>query len=117
MPRKITPEILTVKHNGKPLEILLVHGSYSDEHGVPISQCFLCGFKPRKGEHSYWVHKAIGGWAESTPNCQQLLPFFDDDGNDLSDDLDISQGWFEVGSECQKQLPERFVRKRKKGEI
>jgi len=112
MPRKITPEILTVQYKGKPLEILLVHGSYADEHGFPIDRCVLCGFKPRKGVHSYWVHKAIGGWAEGI----ELLPFFDSDGNDLSDGGTLSQGWFEVGSECRKQLPERFVQKRKKGE-
>lgn len=103
----------TVQIHGKPVEILVTDGAYANEHGMSVDgKCFLCGFKPRKGDHSYWIHLAIGFGNKAL----ELMPFFDDDGNDLSDGGTYSQGWFEIGSECRKRLPEKFVQKRKKEE-
>lgn len=117
MPRNITTETFTVEHNGKPLDILHVHGTHAEEHGVDGVKCFICGFKPRKGAHTYWVHIGIGPFVKGVDIHYELLPFFDDEGNNLNDDgTEISLGWWEVGAECRKRLPEKFVLKKKKEE-
>ena len=52
--------------------------------------CAICGFKIR-GNHSYAVHLSVNGY---------LLPT-----DQHTNDYDITQGFFAVGSECRKQLP------------
>ena len=57
--------------------------------------CFLCGKKV--GKISYSIHMSVDG---------ELLPF----GSGLNFGGD-SQGCFQIGSECRKGLPRRFVMK------
>lgn len=107
--QRLTATVHTVDYKGQPLEVVATENAYANEHGLDVDgKCFVCGFKPRKGAHTYWVHVSN---TQFLGKNLILLPF-DADANDSG----LSLGWWEIGSECRKLLPEKFVQKRKKEE-
>lgn len=118
MTRNITTEIFPAEFKGKKFEVLVVSGTHAEEHGLTVGgECYICGFKPRKGMHTYWVHVSNRKFA--TEEGLELLPFVGEDGAELfaaEDEAEVSLGWWEIGSECRKRLPEKFVQKKKNKE-
>ena len=103
--QKFTATENTVQYNGQPLNILVTEGTHAAEHGLQHDgKCFLCGFKPRKGAHTYWVNVANTRFL--TENYE-LLPF-DTDHNDA----ELTLGWWEIGAECRKRIPPKFTKKK-----
>ncbi len=83
----------------------LIDAIYSDNHEDNIDkygysagpQCHCCGI-PLKNDN-YLLHMTTDG---------KIVP-----ENVNEEDVEDSQGWFEIGPECQKKYPSEYIYKRK----
>lgn len=95
--------------NGERVEILNVRGWHGTYHND--GSCALCGLKIRNGNHSWFVQIANGHPEGATlegglnlHDGQTLLPT-----HTFYDHGQASLGFYEIGSECRKRLPQTFV--------
>lgn len=113
--KQINQQLHTIQLYGETVDVLHILGW----HGVggAESACALCGFKIRNGNHSWMVQQSNGLGHEVKAqygiDCNDgdvLLPVDLYQGSpDNSDPKQISLGFFQIGSECRKQLPAKFV--------
>lgn len=106
--KQINQELLTVQIDGETVDVLHISGW----HGVggAESACALCGFKIPNGNHSWMVQIGNGCGVGHGKQGSILLPVDLYQGSpDTSDPKQISLGFFQIGSECRKQLPAKFV--------
>lgn len=108
MKGNITTEIHTFQYEGETIDVLHIVGAKTENS--QDGACELCGFKIRKGNHSYMIQRANGKCGVESHIGQVYLPtnmFING-----KDPHQMSLGFFEIGSECRKQLPAKFVTKR-----
>ena len=105
MKKEIKQQVHSIEYEGNMINVLHVDGMHEDigESGV----CALCGFKVRKGNHSWMVQMSNGMAGINADNGIVLLPT--DMFLDGIDPHQMSLGFFEIGAECRKQLPSEFV--------
>ena len=108
MKKKITAKIHTYQYEGDIIEVLHITGATRNDSRD--DGCELCGLKIRNGNHSYMIQRANGMCGVESNDGDVYLPAgILRDGNDPHQ---ISLGFWQIGSECRKQLPEQFVTKR-----
>lgn len=108
MKKKITATTHTYQYEDGIIEVLHITGATPDYS--KDGACELCGFKIRNGNHSYMIQRANGRCDVESNDGHVYLPA--DILRDGKDPHQISLGFFEIGSECRKQLPAKFVTKR-----
>jgi hypothetical protein len=108
MKKKITAKTHTYQYEGDIIEVLHITGATRNDSRD--DGCELCGLKIRNGNHSYMIQRANGMCGVESNDGHVYLPAgILRDGNDPHQ---ISLGFWQIGSECRKQLPEQFVTKR-----
>lgn len=89
--------------DGKKYDVLTILSGFVGFGNGHYESCGLCGFKIPNANHSYLIHKSIGGFPDDQITLLRC------DIPELWNDIDVSQGGFAVGSDCRKKLPAEFV--------
>lgn len=97
--QEIAFDIQTMQVDGRDIEVLVVSAGLDRLGNTDEDQCVLCGFKIRAGKHSYAIHQKNGG-VDGKP---VLLPV----NEEVSERESL--GFWAIGSDCRKRLPQQFV--------